>query len=534
MATTDMDQKQFSIVVAATLKGGIGLNGGLPWRIPQDMKMFAAITTSVSNNEKVNAVIMGRKTYESLPDAYRPLPKRLNIVISTTLPPSSLGTDDPAAFSLDCTKPLVAPSLAQALQLCWSHPLSERLDKTFVIGGTQVFTEALHLPQLARVFLTRVVGEPTECDTFVPDLVSLDDCFDAVTVSRTYTHKQLSFDYVEYRRRSDVAVKDVASESSSALPTLADFFCLLDKKAAARDDVQCCPSVALRLHEEFQYLDLIADILRTGLYQDDRTGVGTYFKIGASMRFDLQHSFPLLTTKAVFWRGVVEELLWFLRGDTNANHLSEKGVKIWDANAGRGFLDSAGFTEREEGDLGPVYGFQWRHFGATYVDMHTNYAGQGVDQLQNCITALKTNPNSRRIIMSAWNPAAEKHMVLPPCHMFSQFFVSDGDRLSCLMYQRSADMGLGVPFNIASYSLLCCMLAKVCGLRRGEFVHVMGNAHVYTNHVDPLKEQLQRVPRPFPILTIDDTVKDIESFEPSHFHLSGYSPHPRIPMKMAV
>ena len=197
------------------------------------------------------------------------------------------------------------------------------------------------------------------------------------------------------------------------------------------------------------------------------------------------------------------------------------------------FLDARGLTHREEGDLGPVYGFQWRHFGAEYVDMHADYTGKGVDQLAAVINTLKTNPTDRRMVISAWNPAALKDMALPPCHMFCQFYVANGE-LSCQMYQRSADMGLGAPFNIASYSLLTRMVAQVCGLKAGEFVHVIGDAHVYLNHVEALQEQLARKPRPFPKLRVDPAVTDIDGFRYEHFTLEGYDPWPPIKMKMAV
>merc|ERR1719482_587038 len=287
------------------------------------------------------------------------------------------------------------------------------------------------------------------------------------------------------------------------------------------------------MHEEYQYLKLIREISEKGFAGDDRTGVGTVSIFGTTMRFDLRKSFPLLTTKRVFWRGIVEELLWFIKGDTNAKHLSEKGIKIWDGNGSRDFLDKRGLGHREEGDLGPVYGFQWRHFGAKYVDMHTDYIGQGVDQLAECIRKIKEDPTDRRILLSAWNPADLKEMALPPCHMFCQFYVANGE-LSCLMYQRSCDMGLGVPFNIASYSLLTCMIAQVCGLRPGEFVHSMGNAHVYLNHTEPLKEQLKNEPRPFPVLKVNPEVTDIDAFTAADFEISGYNPHAKIAMEMAV
>jgi dihydrofolate reductase / thymidylate synthase len=216
-------------------------------------------------------------------------------------------------------------------------------------------------------------------------------------------------------------------------------------------------------HPEMQYLEIIENVIETGKFKDDRTGTGIYTKFGHQMRYDLQHSFPVLTTKDVFWRGVAEELLWFVKGETNAKLLSDKKIKIWDGNASREFLDNLGLKDREEWDLGPVYGFQWRHFGAKYDTMHKDYTNEGVDQLAQIINTIKTNPNSRRIVMTAWNPSAIPEMALPPCHIFAQFYVSGDEvgkqKLSCQMYQRSCDLGLGVPFNIASYALLTCMLA---------------------------------------------------------------------------
>eukprot|EP00041_Stephanoeca_diplocostata_P005867 m.69734 g.69734 ORF g.69734 m.69734 type:complete len:329 (+) comp16045_c0_seq5:191-1177(+) len=293
-------------------------------------------------------------------------------------------------------------------------------------------------------------------------------------------------------------------------------------------DEMCDPD-----HDEYQYMNLIKNILRTGKTKGDRTGTGTISIFGAQMRFNLRESFPLLTTKSVFFRGVAEELLWFVKGSTSAKELSEKNVKIWDANGSRKFLDDNGLGHREEGDLGPVYGFQWRHFGAEYTDMHADYSGQGVDQLAAVIETIKTNPNSRRIIMSAWNPPDLPKMALPPCHTMCQFFVLDGE-LSCQLYQRSGDMGLGVPFNIASYALLTVMIAHVCGLRPGDFVHTLGDAHVYSNHVDALHVQLERTPRPFPKLNIKRQISSIDDFKYEDFELEGYKPHPKIAMKMAV
>lgn len=256
---------------------------------------------------------------------------------------------------------------------------------------------------------------------------------------------------------------------------------------------------------------------------------------------------PLLTTKRVFLRAVIAELLWFVSGSTSSIPLSETGIKIWDGNGSREFLDSVGLSHREIGDLGPVYGFQWRHFGAEYVDAMTDYTGQGVDQLAEVIDKLKNKPYDRRIILSAWNPADLKKMALPPCHMFCQFYVSfpkiqelnEGKNrrgvLSCQLYQRSCDMGLGVPFNIASYALLTHMLAHVCDLTPGTFTHTMGDAHVYLDHVDALKIQLERKPRDFPELEIlREPSGSIDGWRAEEFDIKGYKPHPSIAMKMSV
>ncbi|KAJ2785461.1 Thymidylate synthase [Coemansia javaensis] len=292
--------------------------------------------------------------------------------------------------------------------------------------------------------------------------------------------------------------------------------------------------------EELQYLRLVEDILARGERRSDRTGTGTVAMFAPpQLRFSLADDvFPLLTTKRVFWRGVVEELLWFIRGQTDAHALRDKAVHIWDGNGSRAFLDARGLGHRREGDLGPVYGFQWRHFGAEYVDADTDYAGKGVDQLAEVIRKIREDPTDRRIVLSAWNPADLDKMALPPCHMFAQFFVShpgtEHATLSCQMYQRSCDMGLGVPFNIASYALLTRLIAQVTGLKPGHFVHCMGDTHIYSNHIDALQVQLKREPRPFPKLHIKRTPARIEDFVMDDLELVGYDPHGKIQMDMAV
>jgi len=485
-----------SVIVASTPKGGIGKDGQLPWKLPEDMAHFKKVTTALpKGSEKSNAVIMGRKTWESIPEKFRPLAGRVNVVLTR---------QEGAAASYP-DNVLVASSVQDAVS-----KLGDRTDveEIFVIGGEAAYKEALDMPECARLFITRIAKD-MECDAFFPAFDA--DRFRVSHVSKTSSKDGLTYDFTVYERTPEEKETILAPSAPMAAAGGAGVF----------------------LHEEYQYLQAIREIMEKGVRMDDRTGVGTVSVFGSQMRFDLRKSFPLLTTKRVFWRGVLEELLWFVKGDTNAKHLSEKGIKIWDGNGSREFLDKRGLSHREEMDLGPVYGFQWRHFGAEYKDMHADYTGQGVDQLAECVRKIKEDPTDRRIIMSAWNPADLNQMALPPCHMFCQFYVANGE-LSCLMYQRSCDMGLGVPFNIASYSLLTYMMAQVCGLKPGDFVHSMGNAHVYSNHIEPLKTQLERTPRPFPTLKVNPDVKDIDGFKASDFELVGYSPHGKIAMEMAV
>lgn len=330
------------------------------------------------------------------------------------------------------------------------------------------------------------------------------------------------------------------------------------------------------MFREEAYLSLVSDILQNGEQRDDRTGTGVISIFAPpSMSFSLQGAtFPLLTTKMMTFRIIAEELMWFIRGQTDVKILQDRNVHIWDKNGKRNFLIKQGLVNNRKGDLGPVYGFQWRHFGAQYTSCDADYQGQGVDQLREVIRLIRDDPYNRRIIMSAWNPSDLKKMALPPCHVMAQFFVSfrkpsiddvtllssremwgadeDGrvPYLSCQMYQRSCDVGLGVPFNIASYALLTHLIAYVTGCLPDKCVHCMGDAHVYMNHIEPLREQVTRVPRRFPTLKIqsdramprmlrrarpvDDMLKELEDFDVSQFELRHYTPWPKIPMEMSA
>ena len=261
------------------------------------------------------------------------------------------------------------------------------------------------------------------------------------------------------------------------------------------------------------YLDLLEKVMSDGVDKTDRTGTGTRSIFGYQMRFNLAEGFPALTTKKLHLRSIIHELLWFLKGDTNIKYLQENDVRIWNE-----WADS-------EGNLGPVYGYQWRSWPTAN--------GGHIDQIKNIIDSIKTNPDSRRHIVSAWNVGEIKNMALPPCHILFQFYVADG-KLSCQLYQRSADIFLGVPFNIASYALLTMMMAQVTGLKPGEFIHTLGDAHIYNNHMEQVQLQLTREPRPLPKMILNPSVTDIFEFKFNDFELSGYDPHPKIKGKISV
>ncbi|GMP51198.1 hypothetical protein CsSME_00017529 [Camellia sinensis var. sinensis] len=483
----------------------VNVPNGILNTIPDPQRTYQVVVAATQNMGidpvKKNAVIMGRKTWESIPLEHRPLPGRLNVVLTRS------GSFDIATAE----NAVICGCMGSALELLAASPYCLSIEKVFVIGGGQILREALNAPGCDAIHIT-------EIDTFIPAV-------DMSVFLPWYSSFPLVENNICYSFTTYVRVKNITIEPLSQANGLkSDNSLNFDKFEVKK--FSFLPKMIFEKHEEYFYLRLVQDIISDGTSKDDRTGTGTLSKFGCQMRFNLRKSFPLLTTKKVFWRGVVEELLWFISGSTNAKVLQEKGIHIWDGNASRDYLDSIGLVDREEGDLGPVYGFQ-------YTNMHADYTGLGFDQLSDVIDKIKNKPDDRRIILSAWNPSDLKLMALPPCHMFAQFYVANGE-LSCQMYQRSADMGLGVPFNIASYALLTFMIAHVRDLVPGDFVHVIGDAHVYRTHVGPLQEQLQKRPKPFPILKINPEKKDIDSFVADDVKLMCYNPHQKIEMKMAV
>ena len=309
-----------------------------------------------------------------------------------------------------------------------------------------------------------------------------------------------------------------------------------------------CSNIQKYKHEEYQYLNILENILENGLWEEGRNGK-TKSIFGQSMRFSLKdNKIPILTTKKTAWKTCLKELLWFIRGDTDNKILKEQGVHIWDANGSREFLDSRGLTDYEVDELGPIYSWQWRNFNKPYISINNRYKidgtinkiynlnnyKDGVDQLQQIIDALKdpTQRTSRRLIMSAWNPCQLDQMALPPCHILCQFNVHDGNKLSCALYQRSGDSALGIPFNVTSYSFLTHLIAKHCGLEAYEFVHFIGNCHIYEDHIEPMKEQITREPFEFPTVTIRQIRENINDYQVEDFEIHNYKCCEAIKMQM--
>ena len=477
--------KLFSLIAAVCktakkeVEGGLGVFNDLPWTmIKEDMRFFKSVTSSHQNN----VVIMGRKTWESIPEKHRPLPNRINVVLS-----SSQTFENALSF--------------KTLDSAMEHLETIDTNEIFICGGESLYNQTINDERCKRIYLTKVFNE-YKCDRFFPVI----DYSNYNQIFKSSIHNQNEIKYQFIGLSKDSEDKTMMETSTFVNPVN---------------------------NEESQYLNLLTDILENGKVRSDRTGTGTVSVFGRQLRFSLRDHIPVLTTKRVYWRGVVEELIWFLRADTNVKNLNDKKVRIWDGNSTREYLDNLGLQEREEKDAGPIYGFQWRPFNAEYKTCHDDYSGQGYDQVAECLRLIREQPESRRIIISGWNPLALKEMCLPPCHVMYQFYVNDGE-LSCHMYQRSADVFLGLPFNITSTALLTCILANMTGLKRGDIIISTGDTHIYSNHIKQCRTQLSRVPRAFPELKINKKIENERKLNYDDFELVGYNPCPTIKAEMAV
>lgn len=468
---------KLNLIVAVDKFFGISKLGTIPWKLSPDLKHFAMMTTS----GKFNQVIMGRKTYFSIPPEHRPLKHRQNIVVSNTLVQEDLEKDV-----------VLVKNLKDSLSVL-SHDDPSTSPIKWIVGGADVYRQMLLDYKFDDIHLT-YIDHDFECDTFFP--IHL---------------------LAPYRIINSVAGSH--PEWGSDKP----FYFLTLKHSCDKEGLLINHFINQMNFNETGYLMLLNELatkLEAGETRDTRNG-STASVFSRSLTFDLTNSFPVLTTKKMFWRGVVEELLFFLKGDTNALHLSEKNVHIWSGNTTREFLDDRGLDSYQVGDLGPMYGWQWRHFGAEYVGCDHDYTGEGFDQLHDLLMRLLTDPFDRRLLMTTLNPSDVSKSVLAPCHSLPlQFYVDDNGRLSCNMYQRSADIFLGVPFNISSTSLLTALIAHTLGMKTGNVTITFGDLHLYAEHLPMAKQQLSRniyrpptlnITKPPPTINIDKKEESINN-----------------------
>lgn len=496
----------FNIIIALGPQGEFGLRNSMPWgRVKEDLQYFSRITTGTEKETSKNAIIMGRKTFETL--NCQPLPNRLNIIISRTLTPSV----EISGYHQN----LVFPFLDQALKLAGKLQDEKILEKVFVIGGVELVSESLAHPSCEAIHLTSItpVGWNMEHDTLL-------QCEDKYYDSPD--SKELNYFPDDYKETGKTDIVKTINNRKQPVELRFRYFTRIRPN-----------------HPENAFLDLLHRIMKNGKLKPNRTGIPTLGLWGEQVRFDLS-TFPLITTRRISFRIIVEELLFFLSGKTQSKVLEEKGVKIWMDNTRRKFLDKRGLTQYQEGDLGKSYPLQWRHFGAECRPNEQLELGQGgIDQIKNVIEDIrkvKENPEyeaARRLLVTAWNPTNIKSMALPCCHDSFQFQV-DGDNLNCLFRMRSSDTAIGLPCNIAFYALLTYMIGHIVGLQPGTLVASLSDAHIYANCLDQIKEQISRSPRLWPKLKIIGTYASIDDFRSDSFQVVGYYPHNGIKMQMAA
>jgi len=477
-------------IACINVNNAIGTNNGLLFNIKKDTQLFRQKTTHTDDPLKKNAVLMGRKTFYSIPKKYRPLENRLNIIISnnnyTFIKKDHLTNKNMFVFN----------TIKQSIQFIKNRSDIETL---YIIGGRQIYKYFIDNNYLDEIYISEVIYPKIDIGTvFFPAISNNYKCITKETYIENNVHNicnhtiipNMIFEFKRYTNSNPILINISSNEE--------------------------------------QYLNLLREVLDNGETRITRNSK-TISQFGLKMTFDIEKGFPLLTTKKMFWKGIVEELLWFINGKTNSKELTKKGVKIWDKNSSREYLDHIGLNHYRIGWCGPIYGFQWRHFNAEYNGPNADYTNKGIDQLKECINLIKNNPTSRRIFMTGWNPCQIKQMVLPPCHVSYQFYVTSENRLDCQMYQRSGDLFLGVPFNIASTALLTSIIAKMTDLIPGKIHIIIGDGHIYMNHIDQVNIQLSnRTPYMFPNLKIHNKYADIEDYNYSDFELQSYYSHPYI------
>jgi dihydrofolate reductase/thymidylate synthase len=466
--------RNFKICLIASVDSvnfGIGFNGQVLYSVKEDFQRFKRITTTTSDSTKMNAILMGRKTYLSIGKA---LPRRINLIISSNQINNILD---------------IFPTPEKAEEYC--HKLGN-IETLFVIGGQQLYQHYIDIKRYDSIdltFFTSISPYKPIVDTFFPRFpyenhhITKSESFDVISKNGYLKMQHIQFDRI------------------------------------------------VNLEEE-RYLNVLREVYENGDIRQTRNSI-TKSLFGRTLSFDLSEGrIPLLTTKRVFFKGVLKELLWFLDGQTDAKLLQKDNVNIWNGNTSKEFLDKVNLSHLVEGDIGPLYGYTWRHWGYPYEGCDKDYKGKGIDQIQQCLDLIKKDPNSRRIVFSGWNVSELDNAVLNPCHVLYQFYVNDG-KLSCQMTQRSGDLFLGVPFNIASVSLLTCIFAHFCDLKPGIVTICLGDCHIYENHIDAVKEQIGRKPYEFPLLEIiGDKPEKIEDYKFEQFEIQNYKCLSAIKAKM--
>jgi thymidylate synthase len=518
-----------SIVCVVNNKGkfAIGHANNLLCKIKEDIKFFADTTQSknfVENENftfKQNVVVMGKKTWFSIPNKNRPLKNRINIVLTKDENLIKLSNQELKIFNLQNSK----SKIIKKLSLKMFPKIS--FDDSVIFMNFQTF-EKFYQSYNLNVF---VIGGSQIYNLFSNHLFLKPEYY-YITQVFNYKFSNIEEDEIIYMEPIDESYKLIDYSDKKIQKNLEYRFLTYKKINNFKTD-------------EHNYLNLCSKILNNGNKRIDRTEIGTISLFGQHMSFNISETIPLFTTKRMAWKHCIEELLWFLRGDTNVKILQKKGIKIWDGNTSREFLDTHGLSHYQQGILGPGYGWQWRFFNAKYSQtfsdtsiIDTSKIG-GIDQIDNVLNELKNNPFSRRIIVSAWNPSQLNQMALPPCHMVFQFYVEEinGEKhLNCHLFQRSQDEFLGCPFNVFSYSVLTYIIALKCDMKPGKFVCSVTDAHIYLNHTEAINEQLKRRPRPFPKLILNESIKtkNFEDITIEDFDLIGYFPYTSIKAKMAV
>ena len=471
---TKKHKMRLDIIVCVDKNNGIGKSGTIPWRLSEDLKHFKNITITTTSDKYTNAVIMGRKTWQSIPPKFRPLPDRINIVVSTTLtetPPESTYFVNSYDSALDLTDTFA------------------NLESTFIIGGSSLYNTAIKDKRLRYVYLTQY-DEEHDCDVHFPTELVVEN-LKCTSEHTSETNSKLTF-------------------KTYTVPNL----------------------------EEERMLDVMREILTSGIKNPDRTGVGTLSVFGKQMTYDLTASFPLMTTRKAYMRQILEEFKFIMSGSTDVTNLQKKNVHIWDDNTTRDFLDKRGLTHLPEFDMGPTYGFSMRHYGATYETCKTDYTGKGFDQLQYVIDTIKSDPTSRRIRISIWDPSHIFDVALTPCLNQFDFYVdTERNTLNLLAFLRSSDTFLALMWNTTYCAIFCHVIAKLTGLRAGKLIMNTANSHLYLTHQEQAKEQVSRTPYPFPSCSIMKhltTIDDIQGLEVADFRIRGYTAHPAIKADMAV